>query len=118
MTRKVGKEGCYALEVVNRFVNFGVINLYYVPLRDVTAAELEKKAILLWQHILLSPQGCTFLHTTHFKQFVIIRLIWKLHNNDVKDISLNSQAAVVKQIAHILLSQLMKSWSFKETTST
>lgn len=46
MTGKVGKEGCYAAEVVNRFINFGVINLYYVPFREVTAAE-SKNAILL-----------------------------------------------------------------------
>ena len=47
MTGKVGKEGCYAAEVMSRFINFGVINLYYVPFREDTAAELEKKAILL-----------------------------------------------------------------------
>ena len=47
MTRKVGKEGCYAAEVMNRFINFGVINLYYVPFWEVTAAESRKKAILL-----------------------------------------------------------------------
>lgn len=39
VTEKVGKKGCHAAEVVNGFINFGVINLYYVPFREVTAAE-------------------------------------------------------------------------------
>lgn len=47
--RVTGKEGCYTAEVVNRSINFGVINLYYVPFREVTAPELkkEKKNVIL-----------------------------------------------------------------------
>lgn len=41
--RVTGKEGCYAAEVVTCSINFGVINLYYVPFREVTAPELKKK---------------------------------------------------------------------------
>lgn len=44
MTGEVGNEGCCAAEVMNRFINFGVINLYYVPFREVAAAEWGKKA--------------------------------------------------------------------------
>ncbi len=41
---KWGKEGCYAAEVVNRFINFGVINLCYVPFKGSHSSRMEKES--------------------------------------------------------------------------
>lgn len=114
VTGKVWKEGCYAAEVVNRFINFGVINLYYVPFRE--AAESKKPSCSLWQHILLSLQGCTFLHSTHFWPissilififilfFTMFAIIIKLHSCNVKP---NCLAAVVKEIPVVFYLSLL-----------
>lgn len=58
MTGILGKEGCYAAEDLNCFINFGVINLYYV-FREVIENEKSLR---------LSAHSVSARHSTRFSQ--------------------------------------------------